>query len=83
MRYGTDSPWERHNDKGGPLSDTDSGQSERARAWLRRIYPTLPIRLCHVGPYQEAAARLSGQASPDLATRALNRLWIGRHTLAG
>ena len=65
------------------LSDTDSSQSERARAWLRRIYPTLPARLRHVGPYQEAVARLSGQASPDLATRALNRLWIGRHTLAG
>jgi hypothetical protein len=26
-------------------------------------------------------ARLSGQASPDLATRALNRLWIGRQRL--
>ena len=50
------------------LSDTDSGQSERARASLRRIYPTLPARLRHVGPYQEAVARLSGQASPDLAT---------------
>ena len=65
------------------LSDTDNSQSERARVWLRRIYPTLPARLRHVGPYQEAVARLSGQASPDLATRALNRLWIGRHTLAG
>jgi uncharacterized protein (DUF2236 family) len=63
------------------LSDTDSSQSERARVWLRRIYPTLPARLRHVGPYQEAVARLSGQASPDLATRALNRLWIGRHRL--
>ena len=65
------------------LSDTDSSQSERARVWLQRIYPTLPARLRHVGPYQEAVARLSGQSSPDLATRALNRLWIGRHTLAG
>src|SRR5258707_6073455 len=61
------------------LSDTDNSQSERARAWLRRIYPTLPTRLRHVGPYQEAVARLSGQASPDLATPTLNRLSIGRH----
>jgi hypothetical protein len=44
------------------LSDTDNSQSERARAWLRRIYPTPPARLRHVGPYQEALARLSGQS---------------------
>ena len=48
------------------LSDADSGQSERARAWFRHIYPTLPARLRHVGPYQEAMARLSGRGSPDL-----------------
>jgi hypothetical protein len=54
------------------LSDTDSSQSERARVWLRRIYPTLPARLRHVGPYQEAVARLSGQLSwtPDLGPSA-------------
>ena len=65
------------------LRDADSGQSERARAWFRRVYPTLPPRLRHVGPYQEAMARLSGRGSPDLATQALNRLWIGRNRLAG
>jgi uncharacterized protein (DUF2236 family) len=65
------------------FSEADRSQSERARAWLRRIYPRLPARLRHVGPYQEAMARLSGRASPDFATRALNRLWIGRHRLAG
>ena len=63
------------------LSDVDRSQSERARAWLRRIYPALPPRLRHVGPYQEAMARLSGRGSPDLATQALNRLWIGRNRL--
>jgi hypothetical protein len=65
------------------LSDVDRSQSERARVWLRRIYPALPPRLRHVGPYQEAMARLSGRGSPDLATQALNRLWIGRNRLAG
>ena len=65
------------------LSDADRSQSERARAWLRRIYPALPARLRHVGPYQEAEARLSGRASPDFATRVLNRLWIGRPRLGG
>ena len=51
------------------LSDTDSSQSERARAWLRRIYPTLPARLRHVGPYQEAdgAAVGTGVAGPRYA----------------
>ena len=51
---------------------------KRALAWIRRIYPRLPMRLRAVGPYQEALARLQGGKQPDLAVRWLNRLWIGR-----
>ena len=53
----------------------------RARTCLASAHLSDTLQGAHVGPYQEAVARLSGQASPDLATRALNRLWIGRHRL--
>ena len=53
----------------------------RAIAWARRVYPALPQRIRHVGPYQEAAARLAGRARPDLATQVVNRLWIGRRSM--
>jgi uncharacterized protein (DUF2236 family) len=49
--------------------------------WARRLYPALPERIRHVGPYQEAAARLAGRAQPDLATQLVNRLWIGRASM--
>jgi uncharacterized protein (DUF2236 family) len=52
--------------------------ADRAVAWIRRVYPTLPTRLRTVGPYQEAQARLQGKPQLDWATRCLNRLWIGR-----
>lgn len=57
-------------------------RAERALAHIRRIYPRLPMRLRTVGPYQEATARLAG-AGPDLTTRGLNRLWIGRPSMPG
>lgn len=65
----------------------DFGAQERRRAdralrWLRRTYPALPERMRHVGPYQEANARLSGEGEPGLITRGLNRLWIGRPVMA-
>jgi uncharacterized protein (DUF2236 family) len=47
--------------------------ADRALAWLRRIYPALPARLRYVGPYQEAQARLSGRAGPDIGTRMVNK----------
>jgi uncharacterized protein (DUF2236 family) len=55
--------------------------AERALSRISRIYPALPNRLRHVGPYHEAMARLSGRAQPDLATRWLNRLWVGQPRL--
>jgi len=55
--------------------------AEDALAWIRRFYPVLPERLRYVGPYQEAMARLSGRARPDLPTQALNQFWIGQRRL--
>ena len=53
----------------------------RARAWLRRVYPALPAKLRTVGPYQEATARVADR-EPDRLTRFVNRLWIGRPSMA-
>jgi len=55
--------------------------AESAIAWIRRVYPLLPDRLRYVGPYQEAMARLSGSARPDLLNKWLNQLWIGQRAL--
>jgi uncharacterized protein (DUF2236 family) len=51
-----------------------------AIAQLKRLYPFLPWRLRHVGPFQEAHARLSGKR-PDVLTKLVNRIWIGRRFL--
>lgn len=59
----------------------DSRAADRALGWIRRVYPRLPLRLRHVGPYQEASARLQGRPRPDLVTRSLNRAWIGRPSM--
>ncbi|WFU17607.1 oxygenase MpaB family protein [Bradyrhizobium sp. CB3481] len=64
------------------VSERDRRAAERALAWLRRVYPHLPARVRYVGPYHEAQARLQGKPQPDLATRCLNRAWIGRPRLA-
>jgi uncharacterized protein (DUF2236 family) len=65
------------------LRDRDVEQRIAARAITRarRLYPALPERLRHVGPYQEAMARLAGRARPDLVTQLVNRLWIGRGSM--
>ena len=64
-----------------------SGEAERRAArhtieWLRWVYPLLPTRMRTVGPYQEAQARLLGQAQPGAITQAVNLFWIGRKRLA-
>ncbi|MGA7810174.1 oxygenase MpaB family protein [Bradyrhizobium sp.] len=61
-----------------PFTDAESRSAGRALAWIRRIYPALPERLRTVGPYQEAQARIRGNNRTSLATRWLNRLWIGQ-----
>ena len=63
---------------GFEFGEREARSMDRALAWIRRIYPRLPMRLRAVGPYQEAMARLQGDQRPDLAVRWLNRLWIGR-----
>jgi uncharacterized protein (DUF2236 family) len=47
----------------------------------RRIYPYLPARLRHVGPYQEAEQRLAGRTQPDFVARMCNRFWMGQSAL--
>jgi uncharacterized protein (DUF2236 family) len=63
---------------GFEFGEREARSMKAALAWIRRIYPRLPMRLRAVGPYQEALARLQGDKQPDLAVRWLNRLWIGR-----
>lgn len=58
--------------------ETDRLAAHRTIERIRRVYPLLPDRLRYVAPYQEAQARMLGRAHPDLATQALNLLWIGR-----
>lgn len=61
-----------------PFGEAERRRAERALYWLRRTYPLLPERLRTVGPYQEACARIQGGQGPGLATRLLNRAWIGQ-----
>ena len=64
-----------------PLGEAERESVARALTWMRRIYPMLPQRLRIVGPCQEAEERLKGRDRPTLATRGLNRLWIGRPSM--
>jgi uncharacterized protein (DUF2236 family) len=64
-----------------PYGAAERLAAERALRWVRRIYPVLPEKLRHVGPYQEALGRLRGRAAPDRAIQLLNRAWIGRATM--
>jgi uncharacterized protein (DUF2236 family) len=64
-----------------PFGEAERRRSDRALRIIRRLYPALPARIRHVAPYQEASARLAGRSRPDLLTRSLNRLWIGRSSM--
>jgi uncharacterized protein (DUF2236 family) len=55
--------------------------AQRCIRWARRIYPLLPARLRHVGPYQEAEQRLAGRAGPDFVAQISNRFWMGHAAL--
>ena len=66
---------------GLPYGHAEHRLAETAISWVRRVYPALPERLCYVGPYQEAKARLSGRERPDLFTQWVNQLWIGRPSM--
>ena len=45
--------------------------------------PASRARLRYVAPYHEACARLAGHAGQGTLTRLMNRLWIGRNSMAG
>ena len=63
--------------------ETEHCKTERVLAIFRRVYPWVPERLRHVGPYQEARARLAGRQRPGATTQLLNRFWIGQKSMAG
>jgi len=69
-------------DFGLSYAEAERHLCERAVALVRRVYPHLPERLRHVGPYHEAQQRLAGRLKPDLPARLANRLWIGQRSLA-
>jgi uncharacterized protein (DUF2236 family) len=66
-----------------PYGPAEQRATKRAVAALRFLYPRIPPRLRHVAPYHEACARLAGHSRPGPLTRLLNRLWIGRDSMAG
>jgi len=68
---------------GLPYGRREERKTERALAVLRRVYPRLPGRLRHIGPYHEACARLAGVMRPGMITQLSNRLWIGQKSMAG
>ena len=70
------------DDFGLPYGEAEERKGERALAVIRQVYPMVPNCLRHVGPYQEACARLAGQP-PGVMIRLLNRLWIGQKSMAG
>ena len=76
-------PMRLRDDFGLSYGKPEDRETERALAVLRRVYPWMPGRLRHVGPYQEACARLAGERRPGVATQLLNRLWIGQNSMAG
>jgi uncharacterized protein (DUF2236 family) len=66
---------------GLPFGEEERRSALRALRLIRRVYPVLPTRLRYVAPYHEALGRLCGRSRPDLMTRSLNRLWIGRECM--
>lgn len=65
-----------------PFREQERRRATRAMNLIQHLYPALPTRVRYVAPYQEALARVSGRHQPDLVTRTLNRLWIGRSSMS-
>lgn len=63
---------------GLPFGERERRRAARAVQAIRRLHPALPPPVRYAAPYHEALARLSGRRRPDLMTRWLNQLWIGR-----
>lgn len=68
---------------GLPYGPTEERAAKQALAKLRYLYPRVPRRIRFVGPYHEACGRLAGRRRPAALTRLLNRVWIGRDSIAG
>ena len=64
-----------------PYGNGEQEDAQRFTAGVRRLYPFLPARLRHVGPYQEAQQRLAGSIRPDFAAQISNRFWMGQAAL--
>jgi uncharacterized protein (DUF2236 family) len=63
------------------LDQMDLRSAERALSSLRYLYPLLPSRLRHVGPFHEAKARMEGKRHLSLLTQLSNQFWIGNSRL--
>lgn len=59
----------------GPV---DRRRAERAIKNLQRLYPVLPEKLRYAPGFHRAEARLKGKAAPDLITRSLEKIILGR-----
>lgn len=70
------------DDFGLPYGVAESRRTDRVLAVIRRVYPRMPNYLRHVGPYQEARARLAGRR-PGAMIRLMNRFWIGQESMVG
>jgi uncharacterized protein (DUF2236 family) len=65
-----------------PHGPSELRSVERVLTVFRHVHPWVPARLRYVAPYHEALARLAGRDRPARLTRVLNRLWIGRSSMA-
>jgi uncharacterized protein (DUF2236 family) len=68
---------------GLPYGPAEQRACKRALKFMRVLYPRVPTRLRHAGPYREACGRLAGEIRPGVVTRLSNRFWIGRNSIAG
>jgi uncharacterized protein (DUF2236 family) len=59
----------------GPL---DRRRAEKAIRRLQRLYPLLPEKLRYAPGFHKAQARLEGKAAPDLITRSLEKVILGK-----
>lgn len=62
----------------GPI---DRRRAERAIRRLQTLHPRLPGKLRYVPTFHRAEARLKGKPAPDLVTRSLEKIWLGKSGL--
>ncbi len=62
----------------GPV---DRRRAERAIRRLQILHPRLPGKLRYVPTFHRAEARLKGKPAPDIVTRSLEKLWLGKFGL--